>query len=72
MLAEVSPAALRGGAPQAEMRTIPTEALTQYSLGLLYESRGDKDTAGEHYNRAVTALPDYPEARDGLRRVRGT
>lgn len=72
LLAEVSPAALRGGTPQAEMRTIPTEALTQYSLGLWYEGKGDRDKAGEHYDRAVAVLPDYPEAREGLRRVRGS
>lgn len=71
MLAEVSPAALRSGSPQAEMRTIPTPALTQYSLGLLYEEQGDRKKASEHYDQAVTVLPDYPEAREGLRRVRG-
>jgi TolB-like protein len=71
MLAEVSPAALRSGSPQAEMRTIPTPALTQYSLGLLYEGQGDRKKASEHYDQAVTDLPDYPEAKEGLRRVRG-
>lgn len=71
MLAEVSPAALRGGSPQAEMRTIPTPALTQYSLGLLYEGQGDRKKASEHYDQALTDLPDYPEAKEGLRRVRG-
>jgi TolB-like protein len=72
MLAEVSPAALRGGTPRGEMRIIPTEALTQYSLGLLYEGKGDSDKAGQYYDRALTVLPDYPEAREGLRRVRGS
>jgi TolB-like protein len=72
LLADVSPAALRTGTPQAEMRTIPTEALTQYSLGLLYEGKGDRGKAGEHYDRALTVLPDYPEAREGLRRVKGS
>jgi TolB-like protein len=72
MLAEVSPAALRSGAPEVEMRTIPTEALTQYSLGLLYEGQGKRNQASEHYDRALTALPNYPEAREGLRRVRGS
>ena len=72
MLAEVSPTALRGAAPQAETRAIPTDALTQYSLGLWYEGKGDRDKAGDHYDRALTALPDYPEAREGLRRVRGS
>jgi TolB-like protein len=71
MLAEVSPAALRSGSAQAEMRTIPTPALTQYSLGMLYEGQGDRKKASDHYDQALTALPDYPEAKEGLRRVRG-
>jgi hypothetical protein len=70
LLAEVSPAALRNGSPQTELRTIPTPALTQFSLGLLYEGQGDKKQAGQHFDQAVSALPDYPEAKEGLRRVR--
>ena len=58
-------------APQGQPRSVPTEALTQYSLALLYESQGDKSKAGEHYQRALTAFPDYPEAREGMQRVRG-
>jgi tetratricopeptide (TPR) repeat protein len=72
MLAEVSPAALRSGMPQAEMRTIPTPALTQFSLGLLYESQGERKKAGEHYDQALAVLPDYSDASEGLRRVRGS
>jgi TolB-like protein len=49
---------------------VPTEALTQYSLGLLYENQGDKSKAGEHYQRALTAFPEYPEAREGMQRLR--
>lgn len=56
-----------GGSPG---RTVPTEALTQYSLGLLYESEGDKAKAAEHYQRALTAFPEYPDAREGLQRLR--
>ena len=48
---------------------LPTEALTQYSRGLLHESRGDKDKAAEAYRHALSAYPEYPEARDALRRV---
>jgi TolB-like protein len=70
VLAEASPAALRGA--EAEERSISTEALTRYSLGLLYESQGDKNKAGEYYQSALTALPDYSDAREGLRRVRGS
>jgi TolB-like protein len=51
--------------------SVPTEALTQYSLGLLYESQGDKGKAGEHYQRALTAFPGHSEAREGMQRVRG-
>jgi TolB-like protein len=53
-----------------EPATIPTEALSQYSLGLLYESQGDQGKAGEHYQRALSALPDYRDAREGLQRVK--
>lgn len=48
----------------------PTDALTQYSLGLLYESEGNKTKAGEHYQRALSTFPGYTEARDGIQRVR--
>jgi TolB-like protein len=55
---------------ETETRVIPTEALTQYSLGLLYESQGDRSKAGQHYNRALSTYPDFPEAREAARRVR--
>ena len=55
---------------KAPGRLVPAEALTQYSLGLLYENEGDKSKAGEHYQRALAAFPDYPEAREGMQRVR--
>jgi TolB-like protein len=59
------------GGGNAEVLIIPTEALSQYSLGLLYETQGDKGKAGEHYQRAVSAFPDYRDAREGVQRVRG-
>lgn len=59
-----------GGGPEGQARSVPTEALTQYSLGLLQESQGDRGKAAEHYQRALTAFPDYPEAREGMQRVR--
>jgi TolB-like protein len=59
-----------GGAPGAGAGTAPTDALTQYSLGLLYESQGDKTKAAEHYQRALTNFPDYSGAREGMQRVR--
>jgi TolB-like protein len=56
----------------ARRRDMPTEAITQFSRGLLYEGRGDASKAAEAYQRALTAYPDYPEAREGLTRTRGT
>ena len=53
-------------------RSVPTEAITEFSRGLLYEGRGDPSKAAEAYQRALAAYPDYPEARDGLTRTRGT
>ena len=44
------------GATTPEGENIPTEALSQYSLGLLYENQGDKAKAGEHYQRALSAF----------------
>lgn len=63
-----APASAAGSA--AQERLVPTEALTQYSLGLLYENEGDKTKAGEHYGRALTAFPGYDQARQGMQRVR--
>jgi TolB-like protein len=68
VLAEATGQAPRGG---TEPAIIPTEALSQYSLGLLYETQGDKAKAGEHYQRALSAFANYPDAREGAQRVRG-
>jgi TolB-like protein len=57
-------------AAERENRVIPTTALTEYSLGLLYESQGDKARAAQHYNQALSTFPGYSEARDGASRVR--
>lgn len=67
VLAEATGQAPRGG---TEPAIIPTEALSQYSLGLLYESQGDKAKAVEHYQRALSAYPNYPDAAAGMQRVR--
>jgi TolB-like protein len=58
------------GAAELENRVIPTEALTDYSLGLLYETQGDKARAAQHYGQALSTFPAYSEAREGVRRVR--
>ena len=59
-----------GQPAEREARVIPTEALTEYSLGLLYESRGERNKAVAHYNQALSRYSDYPEALAGARRVR--
>ena len=56
----------------ARHRAVPTEAITQFSRGVLYEGQGDASKAAAAYQRALTAYPDYPEAREGLNRTRGT
>ena len=55
-----------GAAPAA----IPTDAITAYSRGLLYESRGDRAKASEFYQSALTAFPGFEEAAAALKRVR--
>ena len=69
-LAEKALAAVALPAAGTRAGTVPTDALTQYSLGLLFESQGDKTKAGQHYQRALTTYPDYSEAREGMQRVR--
>ena len=56
----------------AQRRAVPTDAITEFSRGLLYEGRGDASKAAEAYQRALSAYPGYPEARDGLARTRGS
>ena len=69
-LVEKALAAVGLPAAGARAASVPTDALTQYSLGLLFESQGDKAKAGQHYQRALTTFPDYSEAREGMQRVR--
>lgn len=70
VLAEAS--SPRGGEQprEADTRVIPTEALTEYSLGLLYEQQGDAGKAAQHYGRALSTYPNYPEAREAAGRLR--
>ena len=70
VLAETSSAPPRNANADAETNVVPAEALTQYSLGLLYEGEGDKAKAAEHYQRALTAFPNYRDAQQGAQRVR--
>ncbi len=57
--------------PSGQRPAIPTDAITAYSRGLLYETRGDRAKAVDYYRKAVTAYPDYPEAQAGLSRLGG-
>ena len=59
-------------AQAARGRDVPTEALALYSRALLYQDKGDKTRAIEFYSKAISAFPDYTEAQDGLKRLRGS
>jgi TolB-like protein len=50
---------------------IPTEAISAFGRGLLYEGRDDRAKASEFYRSALTAFPGFEEAKEGLERVRG-
>jgi TolB-like protein len=54
----------------ARRRAVPTDALTEFSRGLMLERRGDRAKAAEAYQRALTSAPDLDEARSGLQRVK--
>jgi TolB-like protein len=56
-----------GSTPQP----VPTDAITAFSRGLLHESRGDRVRASALYESALTAFPQFEEAREALARVRG-
>lgn len=73
ILAETNLPALPASAATstAAARQVPTEALNLYSRGLLYEDQGDRARAIEYYERALVAFPDFSEARDALRKLRG-
>jgi tetratricopeptide (TPR) repeat protein len=67
VLAETANTAVPSG--KAEGGDLPTEALNQFSLGLLYETEGNPAAAGEHYQKALSILPTYRDAREGLQRL---
>ena len=69
VLAEANPAVTRSPPADSGKQAIPTEALTHYSLGLLYERQGDRSKAAQQYNQALSTFPNYPEAQEGARRV---
>ena len=58
-------------AQAVKARNVPTEALAYYSRALLYQDRGDAQRAIEYYNKAISAFPEYSEAQEGLRHLKG-
>jgi TolB-like protein len=72
VLAAARPAGGPSTAGTNEERSIPTDALLQYSLGLLSEQEGHPGAARQHFERALAMFSDYPEAREGLTRVRSS
>jgi TolB-like protein len=71
LMKETNLPALSQSAQQRMNRQIPTEALTFYSKGLLYQDRNDRQRAAEMFQKAIDVFPEYAEARDGLQRTRG-
>jgi tetratricopeptide (TPR) repeat protein len=53
----------------AELRLDPTNANAAYELGEMSRRAGDMDAAGARFEQAVSAYPDFAEARVGLGRV---
>ena len=56
-------------AAAARGRQVPTEALAFFSRALLYQDKGDKTKAIEFYNKAITAFPDFADAKEGHKRL---
>ncbi len=66
------PALQRQASDQRMGRQIPTEALTYYSRGLLYQDRGDKAKAADMFTHALGIFPQYAEAQEGLQHVKSS
>ena len=67
----VSAAGLKSYPSGSAGPAIPTEAITAFGRGLLYEGRDERAKASEFYRSALTAFPGFQEATAGLERVRG-
>jgi len=63
------PALAKNVSDQRMSRQVPTEALTFYSRGLLYQDRGQNDKAKEMYQRAIAVFPQYAEPQEQLQRL---
>lgn len=70
--ARITAAAGLPAADSGSLPPIPTDAIADYSRGLLHESRGDRSRALDFYQRAVTAFPEFEAAQAGVRRVGGS
>jgi TolB-like protein len=55
----------------ASAAAVPGAAVIAFSLGLQAEDAGSKTQAASLYERALQSAPDFPEAKDALRRVKG-
>ncbi len=47
----------------------PTQAVMAYSRAVLYADRGDTNRAVEQYRAALTAFPNYTQARTDCNRL---
>jgi len=65
------PALPRQAMEQRESRQVPTEALQLYSRALLYADRGDNQRAADLFNQAIKVFPEYTEAQEGLKQLKG-
>src|SRR5438045_4514280 len=64
------PTLKRQASDQRMGRQVPTEALTYYSRGLLYQDRGDKAKAADMFTHALDIFPQYAKAQEGLQHVK--
>ena len=65
------PALPKQAMEQRESRQVPTEALQLYSRALLYADRGDNQRAADLFNQAIKVFPEYTEAQEGLKQLKG-
>jgi TolB-like protein len=65
------PALPKQALEQRESRQVPTEALQLYSRALLYADRGDNQRAADLFNQAIKVFPEYTEAQEGLKQLKG-
>jgi len=47
----------------------PADSRNEFNLGLTFSRLGKRDEAAEHYRRALSINPNYPEAQIALRQL---